>query len=285
MSYQWIHGPRNYDQWGATPQNDGRKLYYSFECGGYPFFVMDSRTQRMRDDDDYVLEDNHLLGFPAKTSDPEYRAWLAVHPPEPGDPAKTAADYKGQIDILCDWLVTQQAKNGNRPKFIVSPSVFVPNGVQTAGADDDKKARQKKCEDDSWAAFPVTRRQLLQTIVEKGVQNVLFLSGDVHCSNVAEISFVHRKNGELPLRAFSITSSAFYWPWAFADGDPLTFVHNSDAERDNFQVNDDVAMTYCAYNFEQEDNFTQVEIANDEIITRNYGRDGNLLQTSKLKLA
>ena len=269
MSYQWIHSPRNFDKNGpAEDENQGRRLFYSFECGGYPFFVMDSRTQRIRDDDDYVTEDNHLLGYPSKP---------------------TAPGYQGQINILCDWLVEQQKKNGNRPKFIVSPSVFVPNGIETAGAPDDQKANRKKCEDDSWAAFPVTRRQLLQTIVRENIQNVIFLSGDVHCSNLATISFVDKNKGTLPLRAYSITSSAFYWPWTFADGDPLSFVHDSAGEGDNFSINDDnddLVMTYRASQFEQEDNYTQVDVQPGKIVTQNFDSEGHPLGTpTELSLA
>ncbi len=256
MSYQWIHCPRNYGSKGEVLDVDGAKLFYSFECGGYPFFVMDSRTQRIRDDHDYKLDDNHLLGYPSKPSAP---------------------GYQGQINILCDWLVSQQKQFGDRPKFIVSPSVFVPNGVETAGSDEDERARRKKCEDDSWAAFPVTRRQLLQTIVNESIQNVVFLCGDVHCSCIAEISFTHKTIGPLPLRAFCITSSALYWPWAFADGDPLSFVHDSIPENDDFDVNDNVVMNYKAYGFEQDDNFTRIDVSHDEIIVQNYDRDGEAL--------
>ena len=258
-SYQWVHSPRNF----------GDQHYYSFECGGFPFFVMDSRTQRMRDDDDQVLEDNHLLGYPARDSAP---------------------GYKGQIDILCEWLVAQQKERANAPKFIVSPSVFVPNDITTV---DDAK----KWKDDSWPAFPTTRRQLLQAILDGEVQNVVFLSGDIHCSNVATIEFYKGDGSLLPLHAFSITSSAFYWPWSFADGSPLGFVHDSKArvpihrngevveKDDGFQVNDDVVMHYKAKNFQQDDNFTQVDIEEERIIARTFDWKGRSLDRSELRLA
>ena len=54
---------------------------------------------------------------------------------------------------------------------------------------------------------------------------MVFLSGDIHCSNVAELSFA-RKGKDLGIKAFSITSSAFYWPFFFADGEPSSFVHS-----------------------------------------------------------
>jgi alkaline phosphatase D len=251
MSYQWLHGPRNFD----------KRLYYNFTCQGFPFFVLDERTQRIRDDDDRNLEDNHLLGYPAKNP-----------------------DYKGQIDHLCDWLRDQQDRIGNRLKFIVSPTVFVPNPV--ASINDNKKWKS-----DSWPAFPITRRQLLRTIVDHNVHNVVFLSGDIHCSNVAAMTFHHDQDGELPLKAFSITSSAFYWPFPFADGDPLDYVHDSHAEHDSHAKNDDfdiiegqVSMRYRSWSFEQDDNFTQVDIEADRIIVRTFNKKGQLLTRAVLDI-
>lgn len=256
MSYQWTHSPRSF----------GKKLFYKFDCAGYPFFVMDGRTQRMRDDDDQRLEDNHMLGFPRQ----DYHA--------PG--------YMGQIDHLCQWLAAQQASNGKRPKFVVSPSVFVPNTVVTVPKD-------KRWKSDSWPAFPDTRSRLLKTIVDHKVQNVIFLSGDVHCSNVAEIWFhkANAKRAPLDLKAFSITSSAFYWPFPFADGDPLSFVHDSEKQNDEFtfdtKTQGKVAMHYKAKNFEQDDNFTQVDFnpAANTITATNFDKKGKQLRQSKLTLA
>lgn len=237
--FQWSHSPRNY----------GEQLFYDFEVGGFPFFVIDGRTQRLRDDDDYDLTDNHLLGRPAL-----------------GKP------YKGQIDVLCDWLVAQQKAHGNRPKFIVTASVFVPNEVRTVRGD------RQKAESDSWAAFPLTRQQLLETITSHSIQNVVFLAGDIHCSNVAEIEFY--KDGQLsPLKAHSVVSSAFYWPYPFADGNPLDYVHDSHAERDDFDIGGGWEMRYRARAFQQEDNFTRVDIDLEAGVIRvaNFDRRGELI--------
>ena len=85
---------------------------------------------------------------------------------------------------------------------------------------------------------------------------------------------------------FCITSSAFYWPWAFADGDPLSFVHDSKLEGDDFDVNDDVIMSYKAYGFEQDDNFTRIDIVGKEIVVQNYDRNGKALGSkTKVTLA
>ncbi|WP_089939330.1 alkaline phosphatase D family protein [Candidatus Entotheonella palauensis] len=254
-SYQWSHGPRTY----------GEHLYYHFDCGGYPFFVVDGHTQRYKDDDPESLDDNHLLGRPSFPGD---------------DPA--------QLEVLCDWLSNQQRQRGSVPKFIVTSTAFVPNAIATT-----KNDRQKH-RSDSWAAYPMTRRYLLRRIIDNNIQNVVFLSGDLHCSNVAEISFRGTRSAER-LKACSITSSAFYWPFPFSDGEPSHYVHDStDSEtRDTFEITDQIVMDYQAYNFTQKDNFCQVEINPDanEIVVRVKDRDGQPVQkgdqalVSRLRLA
>lgn len=242
-SYQWSHSPRPYPD----------RLFYSFSCGGYPFFVIDGRTQRCRGIDS-DLSDNHMLGRPSF----------------PGDPPS-------QLEYLCEWLVAQQNTRGNVPKFLVSPSVFVPNDITTIKSD------RHKDRDDSWPAFPNTRRALLECIVRNEIQNVVFLSGDIHCSNVAEIFF-----GGTPeaarLKAFSVTSSAFYWPFPFADGDPAGYVHDSrDPETpDTFAIRpaEDLKMDYRSWNFTQEDNFCQIRISRESasLEVRAYDRSGAIIR-------
>jgi alkaline phosphatase D len=241
-SYQWLPGPRNF----------GELLYYSFECGGFPFFVTDGRTQRVRrepegDDEWRLLPDNHLLGYPQKGSHP------------------------GQIDRLCAWLVQQQKAVGSRPKFIVTASVFAPNAVE---------ARRRPWKDDAWAAFPQTRAQLLRTIVEREVENVVFLSGDIHVSNVCEIWFEDANGVRSGPNAYSITSSAFYWPFPFADGEPGAYVHDSKREDDGFPFDTSAGprvMHYAARGFQQEDNFTRVTVRPDRIAIGTFDSKGTAL--------
>lgn len=226
MSYQWSHGPRN--------EEYERRLFYDFDCGGFPFFVLDERTQRYKDDEP-GLEDNHLLGRPSF------------------DPVNEPT----QMDHLCNWL--EQHKDDEGPKFIVSPTVFVPNSIETAG--NEETHRRNKEKDDSWPAFPTTRRRLLQHIVNHHIQNVVFLSGDIHCSNVARIEFSGSPEAE-SLKAYSVTSSAFYWPFWFADGEPSNYVHDSKQQNDTFFVDEvqGITMDYVAENFIQKDNFCRVDI-------------------------
>jgi alkaline phosphatase D len=268
MNYQWSHSPRSW----------GRLLYYSFDCGGYPFFVLDTRTQRYKNNsssaEDGGLEDNHMLGYPM----------IDQHHP-------------GQMQRLKDWLSQQQEKRGNVPKFIVSSSVFVPNAMDERIDATTKKGvkellfevnKRNRDDSDSWPAFPQTRKELLEHIVGDGIQNVVFLSGDIHCSNYAEISFERDQGNRtrtLPLKAYSVTSSAFYWPFPFADGDPNGYVHDSRQEQqwDPFPLKDGkTRMHYTSSGFTQDDNFVRLEIdkANSRLRVRVFNRDGKLVENT-----
>ena len=241
MSYQWSHGPRTY----------GRRLYYHFECGGYPFFVVDTRTQRYRQRTG--LDDNHLLGRP--TIDP-------AHP--------------GQLDRLLDWLSAQQRDRGNAPKFLVTSSVFAPSPIDERLGDEyfEEPAKRRLLANheqreasDSWPAYPRTRQALLQHIFDHRIQNVVFLSGDVHCANIAELRF-ETDAGDADLIAYDVTSSALYWPFPFADGDPNGFVHDSRQpdQYDGFPLEGATpdsrgpVVHYRAWGFSQEDNFCRLEL-------------------------
>jgi alkaline phosphatase D len=261
MSYQWCHGPRTF----------GTRLYYTFECGGYPYFVLDTRTQRYMNTEHPTLDDNHMLG------------------------RLSLGDEPNQLSRLLEWLKTQQAVRDNIPKFIVTSSVFVPNPVDAR--EGSSKARKEKS--DSWPGYPTTRRLILDCIVENNIQNVVFLSGDIHCSNVAQIHFSGSPAAQ-KLKAFSVTSSAFYWPFPFADGDPSNYVHDSTREnqQDTFMLTSGVRMDYKADNFTQEDNFCRIDIdrGKRQLVVRAFDKEGNLIEEptqsgknrkieSKIKLA
>ena len=232
--YQWRHSPRTFQDC----------LYYSFECNGYPFFVLDTRTQRYMVESAENLNNNHLLGCPI-----------------------TGYSKSLQLNRLLFWLIMQQRKRGNAPKFVVTPSVFVPSTKDARESRGSKYVSEKtkakwKMDSDSWPAFPETRRAILKCIVDNMIQNVVFLSGDIHCSTVAALEFSGSEEAS-ELKAFSVASSAFYWPMLFFDGKPCSFVHNSREEdyTDTFQIDDIHTMDYRAWNFTQDDNFCRVDVS------------------------
>ena len=248
LSYQWSHGPRSF----------GKRLYYNFDCGSYPFFVLDTRTQRYLEDNVGELDDNHMLGRPTL----------------PGSPP-------GQLLRLTNWLETQQDTRGNVPKFIVTSSVFVPSPM-SGRAEKGKVAQEKS---DSWPGFPKTREAILRCIVDNKVQNVVFLAGDIHCANLAKMRFAGSPAAEATV-AYSVTSSAFYWPFPFADGEPSDFVHDSTAEgqTDSFEFEDGndrkITMDYKAWNFTQEDNFCRLSLDRGQhsLRVQVFDKDGDLVR-------
>ncbi|CAE6739346.1 alkaline phosphatase D family protein [Candidatus Nitrotoga fabula] len=260
MSYQWSHGPRFKDSYvHSLPAGEGEflkrmqtlNLFYDFSCSGYPFFVLDTRTQRYKQEDG--LDDNHLLGKPA------------LHEAEPS-----------QLNRLCAWLRHMGQMRNNAPKFIVTSSVFLPNGV-------DEREGKNPGDSDSWAAFPKTRDAVLKTIVENRIENVVFLSGDIHCSCISKLEFSGKGEG---LTAYSIVSSAFYWPFSFADGDPAGYVHDSQdiRTRDEFELSGGLGkMNYKAWAFTQDDNFCRIDVepGTAELVVQMFDWDGAPVETRK----
>lgn len=258
-SYQWTHGPRTYPN----------RLYYQFCCGGYPFFVLDTRTQRFMEHVPDSLTDNRLLGRTRHVD---------RHADAEGEPS--------QVERLEKWLADSQAEHGDVPKFIVTSSVFAPNPMSartgrlndTIPITETRPPMVKWIEaSDSWPSFPETRRRLLRFVIDHGIQNVVFLSGDIHCANVAQIT-LKDNDEELPLKMASITSSAFYWPFPFADGDPSDYVHDStdQNQRDTFRISETETMDYRSWNYTQEDNFCRVDIdrANHRLVVTPFDKKG-----------
>ena len=166
-------------------------------------------------------------------------------------------------------------------RFFASSSVFVPNDMGERYGSGTDPADVKRLEaSDSWPAYPNTRRALLDCIVQNRIQNVVFLSGDIHCSNLAAMQFT-KDGANLPLKAFSITSSAFYWPFPFADGNPADYVHDSTKpdQADDFPLTDGTVMNYRSWSFTQEDNFCRVRIGKEDqsIEVRFFGADGRTI--------
>ena len=172
-----------------------------------------------------------------------------------------------------------QADRGNVPKFVVTPSVFAPNPVKAA---ERRATPEDKIESDAWPGFPATKKAILSHIVDNQIQNVIFLSGDIHCANIAELRFDGSPAAK-ELKAYAVTSSAFYWPFPFADGEPSEFVHDSMAENDTYGFEDseqnEITMNYVAHSFTQDDNFAQITVdpGNSTLRVEFFDKEGGIV--------
>ena len=152
-----------------------RRYAYGVSAGGYNFFVADTRMTRGR------------------------------------QPRNGTATIMAQqpMHTLQSWLRAQQRKRGPAPKFVISPSVVAPWAVETRGN------RAYAIRTDDWDGYPDSVAELLQFIAQERIENVVFLSGDLHCSLLCTLQL--SANGGAPVPAYSVVSSALYSPYPFAN--------------------------------------------------------------------
>ncbi|MBE0615818.1 MAG: alpha/beta fold hydrolase [Burkholderiales bacterium] len=186
-AYQLEHSPNNAAELceeagvplpvGATGKAPA--YFYSFDAGGFGFFACDTRTGRK--DRKQIMSDE-------------------------------------QFAALTCWLERKQGDSnyGDRPKFVLSPSVVVPFLKATRGGD------AYAARSDGWDGFPDSLCALFSFIAEKRIQNVVFLCGDPHLSMASKITF--EGEGVSGLRALCIVASPFYAPYPFANAKAEDFV-------------------------------------------------------------
>jgi phosphodiesterase/alkaline phosphatase D-like protein len=159
--------------------------YFDFFPGGYPFFVLNTRTRR----------------------DPRsYRAQGRVKVSE-----QAAIIDAEQMAALKRFLSAAQKVAPLSPKFIASPSVVFPEvGMRS-------QRSLLRC--DGWSGFGRSTSDLISFIEEQGIENVVFLCGDYHASAAA--SATTKSKG---CRLLSIVSSGLYAPYPFANAQIRDFV-------------------------------------------------------------
>ncbi|MGH8347330.1 MAG: alkaline phosphatase D family protein, partial [Pseudomonas sp.] len=86
-----------------------------------------------------------------------------------------SADDRRILDVeqehaLCHWLIHSPA----RVKLVVTSVMFFPDAKHNG--------------DDDWGGFPGQRLRLLETIRSHRLKNVIFVSGDVHCSLTSRLT-------------------------------------------------------------------------------------------------
>jgi choline dehydrogenase-like flavoprotein len=159
------------------PEPDRPGYWYIARAGGFEFFVADSRTGRRRD---------------------RGRA-----------SANAEIMHRDQMLALQSWLRDVQLNYPDMPKFIVSPSVVAPWSRETRGHPG------YALRSDAWDGFPASLHELLGFIARERIRNVVFLSGDYHCSVFCTMRLA--LEGQPVVNAYSIVSSGLYTPYPFAN--------------------------------------------------------------------
>lgn len=175
--YQRMAGPE-----ALPPLGDSREpAWYIFTVGDFPFFMADTRTERQPRCAERI-EEARIMS-------------------------------KSQFDSLLGWLEWHQnGPHGDIPKFVASPACFLPRHRRAA----QNRHPASALRSDGWDGYPASFHELLGHIAEKGIRNVIFLSGDEHVSFATRADITDKASGNVT-RIYSIHSSALYSPFPFAN--------------------------------------------------------------------
>ena len=165
-----------------------------------------------------------------------------------------------QMIALKKWLADdlEPDKPDKRVKVIVSSVPLFPD-FQPPDAD-------------KWSGFLSQRDELLNFIYDRGIEKVLTLSGDVHCSMSVEL--VSRSNPKF--KVVSVVSSPFFWPYPHFTSD-------------QFQLSGDL-LSHSPYGFQlaqgsdviSTENFTRLTVNCDRVKVEVFGRKGSPLAEPKV---
>ncbi|OUS27030.1 hypothetical protein A9Q99_17660 [Gammaproteobacteria bacterium 45_16_T64] len=200
----YLHFQRNSHQTPRhpAPNHSDTPLWYTFVQQGFDFFMIDSRTERE--------------GRSANE--------------QPDDP-NTAPLYKAkilsdeQLNALIQWL---DKTNSDRPRFIVSPSMLLPR--QLHAKNDENPVHYAALHSDAWDGYPYSLNRILAHIADNNIEQLVFLSGDEHLSNITEINLEHATSKQTTT-LYSIHSSGLYSPYQFANSQKAMF-----AEEETFAI-------------------------------------------------
>ena len=172
LRYQRLADPRV-----AGAAGSAAPLWHAFEANGVPFFVADTRTERL--------------------------------PREAARIGEARIMSEAQLGALLEWLSARRASPV--PKFIACPALPLPRHRRAAAPRQPAAALRS----DSWDGYPQSLSRLLGHIARERVRNVVLLSGDEHLSLVARVT-LRAGDGE-PVVVHSVHSSALYAPFPFAN--------------------------------------------------------------------
>ena len=185
-------GIREYlrQQCDQEPPASGRiRLWHRTPIGGLEFFLADARTERT----------------PRTASTVAGASLLGEH----------------QSRELDKWLADKSVQG---PRFLVSAAMVLPRHLEQRCA-----ALATSIRSDSWDGYPASLHRLLAKVYERGSDDVVFLSGDEHISNVATIR-ISKLGAPGEVVAHSVHSSALYAPYPFANAIEEDFARTEEFE-------------------------------------------------------
>ncbi|MGF6128668.1 alkaline phosphatase D [Pseudomonas frederiksbergensis] len=163
-----------------------------------------------------------------------------------------------QEQALLNWLIHGPA----RVKFVVTSVMFYPD--------------RKNLGDDAWKAFPAQRLRLLETIRTHRIQNVVFVSGDVHGSLTSRLTHSEDPDFEVHTIVSSPLCNSKLLPYAskstFILDQPLAQTAAGDYRH---ELTSEVV---------SQDNFAHLVVEAEQIRVNYHDREGELLQSISIPL-
>jgi cholesterol oxidase len=154
-----------------------------------------------------------------------------------------------QLDAVKTWL--SRVGRSALPKFIFAGSVIAPLTREA-------HANGMWMREDGLVAYRAQLDEILACIVEKQIQGVVFVAGDLHLSCVARLTLHERGSARhLPVQAWQIVSSGLYAPLPFA---------NTALEDIDWGTQASIPLTHCRVDYvpdsfgEQRPRFLRVSV-------------------------
>jgi alkaline phosphatase D len=163
---------------------DPSRIYRSFEIGSLAHLILiDGRTQR-----DRQTSDPRVMDDPERTIlGPEQFAWFV-------DQLRAS---NARWRLVANGVMIGQVYSEFMPEDIGEPLSEL--GVLTS--------REHGPEPDQWDGYTAERDRVFRALIELGLGNTVFLSGDVHSSWAVELHRDHREKTDPPLAVEFVTTS------------------------------------------------------------------------------
>jgi len=236
------------DNWPAkaTPQDrvtlypHAIHAYQIYQCSHSPLFTStrDGRIEGTLAHFWYQFEDGCADWFVL-----DARTERMVSPAEPQMINDT------QMRALLLWLNDGSGK----VKFVVSSVPVFPDLTSDSA--------------DKWGAFPKQRTKILDYILTNKISKVVFLSGDVHCSFVAQLT----AESDPKFSVYSVVSSSFFWPYPHTEQSDFLFGQALSGTGDEKYISKRLSTVFST------DNFARLDVNLTELRVSFFERKGDLL--------